>query len=55
MRPSELKTKIGKIRSDYMAGLKAKEMEVRQRATALYFIDKLALRAGGRRQGALLQ
>jgi len=37
---------IDKIRSQYQADLKAKEMGVRQRAVALYFIDKLALRAG---------
>lgn len=41
-----LKTKIDKIRDDYMQDLKSKEMRVRQRAVALYFIDKLALRAG---------
>jgi len=41
-----LKGEIGKIRDDYMADMKSKEMRVRQRAVALYFIDKLALRAG---------
>jgi len=41
-----LKTKIDKIRSDYVASFKSKEMRVRQRAVAMYFIDKLALRAG---------
>merc|ERR1711988_1012285 len=41
-----LKTKIDKIRSDYVNDFKSKEMRVRQRAVALYFIDKLALRAG---------
>merc|ERR1712038_1914945 len=30
----------------YMADMKSKEMRIRQRAVALYFIDKLALRAG---------
>jgi DNA topoisomerase IB len=30
----------------YFADFKSKEMRVRQRAVALYFIDKLALRAG---------
>ena len=29
-----------------MADMKSKEMRIRQRAVALYFIDKLALRAG---------
>jgi len=42
----KLKDKIEKIREDYMQDLKSKEMRVRQRAVALYFIDKLALRAG---------
>ncbi len=34
------------IRAGYQEDLKSKEMRVRQRAVALYFIDKLALRAG---------
>ena len=37
---------VGKIREDYEEDLKSKEMRIRQRAVALYFIDKLALRAG---------
>ncbi|XP_072936900.1 DNA topoisomerase I, mitochondrial isoform X1 [Epargyreus clarus] len=37
---------IDKIRETYRADWKAKEMSVRQRAVALYFIDRLALRAG---------
>ena len=37
---------IDKIRQEYTVDLKSKEMKVRQRAVALYFIDKLALRAG---------
>ncbi|KAL5967517.1 DNA topoisomerase 1 [Taenia solium] len=37
---------VDKIRADYRADFKSKEMRVRQRAVALYFIDKLALRAG---------
>ena len=41
-----LKNKINKIRDTYMAEWKSKEMRIRQRAVALYFIDKLALRAG---------
>ncbi|ULU13610.1 hypothetical protein L3Y34_016242 [Caenorhabditis briggsae] len=41
-----LKKKIGGIRERYIADWKSKEMRIRQRATALYFIDKLALRAG---------
>ena len=41
----KLKGEIEKIREDYMADMKSKEMRVRQRAVALYFIDKLALRS----------
>ncbi|EFP02768.1 CRE-TOP-1 protein [Caenorhabditis remanei] len=41
-----LKKKIGGIRERYTEDFKSKEMRIRQRATALYFIDKLALRAG---------
>lgn len=37
---------IEKIRRQYKEGWKSKEMRIRQRAVALYFIDKLALRAG---------
>lgn len=37
---------IDKIRSEYQQDWKSKEMKIRQRAVALYFIDKLALRAG---------
>lgn len=37
---------IDKIRNTYRNEWKSKEMRVRQRAVALYFIDKLALRAG---------
>lgn len=37
---------VDRIRKDYQLDLKAKLMEHRQRATAMYFIDKLALRAG---------
>uniref|UniRef100_A0AC35TTJ7 DNA topoisomerase I n=1 Tax=Rhabditophanes sp. KR3021 TaxID=114890 RepID=A0AC35TTJ7_9BILA len=42
----KLKQKINEIRDVYMKDWKSKEMRVRQRAVALYFIDKLALRAG---------
>lgn len=42
----KLKVEIHKIRDDYMEDMKSKEMRVRQRAVALYFIDRLALRAG---------
>ena len=37
---------IDRIREQYYADFKSKEMRIRQRAVALYFIDKLALRAG---------
>ncbi|XP_022900898.1 DNA topoisomerase 1 isoform X2 [Onthophagus taurus] len=37
---------IDKIRKEYQLDWKSKEMRIRQRAVALYFIDKLALRAG---------
>jgi len=37
---------IDKFRENYTEDWKAKEMKVRQRAVAIYFIDKLALRAG---------
>lgn len=41
-----LKKKIDKIRDTYREEWKSKEMKIRQRAVALYFIDILALRAG---------
>uniref|UniRef100_A0A1I7VDA3 DNA topoisomerase I n=1 Tax=Loa loa TaxID=7209 RepID=A0A1I7VDA3_LOALO len=41
-----LKDVVENIRENYTKDLKSKEMRVRQRAVALYFIDKLALRAG---------
>lgn len=42
----ELKKHIGRIRKDYQKELKADLMADRQRATAVYLIDKFALRAG---------
>ncbi|KAK1218490.1 DNA topoisomerase 1 [Marasmius sp. AFHP31] len=42
----ELKNHVERIRQNYTADLKSKVMAERQRATAMYFIDKLALRAG---------
>ncbi|KAI1394234.1 uncharacterized protein F4822DRAFT_42302 [Hypoxylon trugodes] len=42
----ELKKYIAKIRKDYTKDLKAESMADRQRATAVYLIDKFALRAG---------
>lgn len=46
----ELKTYVDKIREDYTADFKSREMVKRQRAVALYFIDKLALRAGNEKE-----
>ena len=42
----ELKKHIDRIRKDYRKGLKSEVMQERQRATAMYLIDQLALRAG---------
>ncbi|EDO35433.1 predicted protein [Nematostella vectensis] len=42
----KLKECVDKIREDYRKDWKSKEMRLRQRGVALYFIDKLALRAG---------
>ncbi|KAK4051388.1 DNA topoisomerase 1 [Microbotryomycetes sp. JL201] len=41
-----LKQHIDRIRRDYTRDLKDKEMATRQRATAMYLIDRFALRAG---------
>ncbi|XP_059163308.1 DNA topoisomerase I, mitochondrial-like [Physella acuta] len=41
---------VDKIRANYQEDWKSKEMRVRQRAVALYFIDKLALRAGNEKE-----
>lgn len=46
-RARELKNHIVRIRQDYQKELKDTLMLNRQRATATYLIDKLALRAGG--------
>ncbi|KRZ70158.1 DNA topoisomerase 1 [Trichinella papuae] len=46
----KLKDVVEKIRSEYRTDWKSKEMKVRQRAVALYFIDKLALRAGNEKE-----
>ncbi|KFR07577.1 hypothetical protein Y956_13288, partial [Nipponia nippon] len=45
-----LKGVVHKIRAQYQADWKSKEMKKRQRAVALYFIDKLALRAGNEKE-----
>ncbi|XP_034444355.1 DNA topoisomerase 1-like [Hippoglossus hippoglossus] len=46
----KLKTCVESIRNQYLLDLKSKEMVTRQRAVALYFIDKLALRAGNEKE-----
>ena len=37
----KLKTRVDTIRQQYTADFKSKEMKARQRAVALYFIDKV--------------
>ncbi|XP_062402979.1 DNA topoisomerase 1 isoform X2 [Sardina pilchardus] len=46
----QLKSRVDQIRSQYQEDLKSKQMVTRQRAVALYFIDKLALRAGNEKE-----
>ncbi|KAM7002876.1 DNA topoisomerase I, mitochondrial [Tautogolabrus adspersus] len=46
----KLKSRVDHIRYQYNQDLKSKEMVTRQRAVALYFIDKLALRAGNEKE-----
>ncbi|XP_070687048.1 DNA topoisomerase I, mitochondrial [Pempheris klunzingeri] len=46
----KLKLCVDNIRSQYLRDLKSKQMGMRQRAVALYFIDKLALRAGNEKE-----
>ncbi|CAK6968225.1 DNA topoisomerase 1 isoform X1 [Scomber scombrus] len=45
-----LKKCVDRLRSQYRDDWKSKEMRIRQRAVALYFIDKLALRAGNEKE-----
>ncbi|XP_062913773.1 DNA topoisomerase 1-like isoform X1 [Mobula hypostoma] len=45
-----LKDRIDAIRRQYRVDWKSREMKSRQRAVALYFIDKLALRAGNEKE-----
>ncbi|KAJ3205358.1 DNA topoisomerase 1, partial [Dinochytrium kinnereticum] len=45
-KTGSLKKHIGRVRSDYSKELKDKVMATRQRATAMYLIDRFALRAG---------
>ncbi|XP_069596464.1 DNA topoisomerase 1-like [Ranitomeya imitator] len=46
----KLKNHVDSIRRTYREDFKSKEMRIRQRAVALYFIDKLALRAGNEKE-----
>lgn len=46
----ELKDIVAKIRQDYNRDMKSKTTATRQRATAMYFIDRLALRAGNEKK-----
>ena len=43
----QLKKKVSSIREDYEKQLSSTDMKAKQLATALYFIDNLALRVGG--------
>ncbi|XP_063062811.1 DNA topoisomerase I, mitochondrial isoform X2 [Engraulis encrasicolus] len=45
-----LKLKVDSIRRQYQRDWTAREMKARQRGVALYFIDKLALRAGNEKE-----
>ncbi|CAL8325570.1 unnamed protein product [Merluccius merluccius] len=45
-----LKKCVERLRAQYRDDWKSKEMRIRQRAVALYFIDKLALRAGNEKE-----
>ncbi|XP_030215029.1 DNA topoisomerase 1 [Gadus morhua] len=45
-----LKKCVERLRTQYRDDWKSKEMRIRQRAVALYFIDKLALRAGNEKE-----
>ncbi|XP_062318852.1 DNA topoisomerase I, like isoform X2 [Osmerus eperlanus] len=45
-----LKKCVERLRAQYREDWKSKEMRIRQRAVALYFIDKLALRAGNEKE-----
>jgi len=45
----KLKSKVGTIRKTYQEDLEHEDIKTRQLATALYFIDNLALRVGGKK------
>lgn len=44
-----LKKKINSIRNKFMQDLKSTDIDIKQYSTALYFIDQLALRVGGKK------
>ncbi|XP_021172335.2 DNA topoisomerase I, mitochondrial isoform X2 [Fundulus heteroclitus] len=46
----KLKSCVESIRNEYLQDLRSRQMVTRQRAVALYFIDKLALRAGNEKE-----
>ncbi|XP_061094734.1 DNA topoisomerase I, mitochondrial isoform X2 [Conger conger] len=46
----KLKLKVAMIRRQYQTDWKSREMKKRQRGVAVYFIDKLALRAGNEKE-----
>ncbi|XP_060780334.1 DNA topoisomerase I, mitochondrial [Neoarius graeffei] len=46
----KLRTCVDAIRAQYQEDMKSTQMGIRQRAVALYFIDKLALRAGNEKE-----
>ncbi|KAG7488685.1 hypothetical protein MATL_G00036970 [Megalops atlanticus] len=46
----KLKLKVDTIRRQYCSDWKSREMKKRQRGVAVYFIDKLALRAGNEKE-----
>ncbi|XP_064187192.1 DNA topoisomerase I, mitochondrial isoform X1 [Anguilla rostrata] len=46
----KLKLKVAMIRRQYQSDWKSREMKKRQRGVAVYFIDKLALRAGNEKE-----
>ncbi|KAH6943340.1 hypothetical protein HPB50_020210 [Hyalomma asiaticum] len=46
----KLKSRVHRIRRSYKNGWQSRDLRVRQQSVALYFIDKLALRAGNERE-----
>ncbi|XP_070380563.1 DNA topoisomerase 1-like isoform X2 [Dermacentor albipictus] len=46
----KLKSRVNRIRRSYRNGWESRDVSVRQRSVALYFIDRLALRAGNEQE-----